>query len=161
MFAGERHPGAVHGQQVGVASLAMARLQRRILAMEAPPRVRPTPVDEAGMMARYGSELGPLCIAEMRKKALDAAGAEAFNAKLAALWPELRRELSAFALDPDVMRAALACAGGPTSAAEMDLDPHVWRAAMKYAREIRARWSFLDLADDAGLLDGFLDEEGA
>ncbi|MEY3596352.1 MAG: hypothetical protein RL543_305, partial [Pseudomonadota bacterium] len=36
----------------------------------------------------------------------------------------------------------------------------VWRDALKYAREIRGRWSFLDLADDAGLLDPFLEEEG-
>jgi hypothetical protein len=28
--------------------------------------------------------------------------------------------------------------------------------AMKHARDVRNRWSFLDLADDAGLLDDFL-----
>ena len=31
MFAGPAHPGTTHGQQVGVASLAMARLQNEIL----------------------------------------------------------------------------------------------------------------------------------
>jgi glycerol-1-phosphate dehydrogenase [NAD(P)+] len=159
MFAGDRHPGTIHGQQVGVASLAIARLQHRILAMETPPRVGPTRIDEAGIMRRYGPEIGPMCIAESRKKALDAAGAEAFNARLQALWPELRRELLAFTLPVETMRSALAAAGGPTIAAEMGLAPDLWRSSMKYAREIRGRWSFLDLADDAGLLDEFFEEE--
>src|SRR4029077_4062408 len=77
MFAGVHHPGTTHGQQVGVASLVMARLQHHILARETPPKVAATPIDEAAMLARYGAELGPLCIAEMRKTALDAAQAAA------------------------------------------------------------------------------------
>ena len=35
----------------------------------------------------------------------------------------------------------------------------VWRKAMKHARDVRNRWSFLDLADDAGLLDEFLNND--
>ena len=47
-------------------------------------------------------------------------------------------------------------AGAPTTATEMGLPRKVWRDAMKYARDVRNRWSFLDLADDSGLLDDFL-----
>ena len=159
MFAGDSHPGSTHGQQVGVASLAMARLQARILAMEAPPPVRPTIVDEAGMLRRYGPEIGAQCAAEFRRKAMDGAAADAINARAAALWPEFRRELLAFALPLETMRTALAAAGGPTDAAGMGLPAPVWRDAIRYAREIRNRWSFLDWADDAGLLDAFLAED--
>jgi glycerol-1-phosphate dehydrogenase [NAD(P)+] len=42
------------------------------------------------------------------------------------------------------------------TATELGLSRQVWRNAMKYARDVRNRWSFLDLADDAGLLDEFL-----
>ncbi|HEV2557693.1 MAG TPA: iron-containing alcohol dehydrogenase [Microvirga sp.] len=159
MFAGERHPGTIHGQQVGVASIAIARLQHRILSLDAPPQVRATVVDEAGMMERYGPEIGAMCVAEMRKKALDKAGAAAFNRRMAELWPVLRDELRAFTLPVETMEGALKAAGGPTDAASLGLDPGLWRQAMKHAREIRGRWSFLDYADDAGLLDDFLDEE--
>jgi glycerol-1-phosphate dehydrogenase [NAD(P)+] len=159
MFAGDHHPETTHGQQVGVASLVMARLQSAILAMETPPAVAPTIVDEAAMLKRYGPELGPLCIAEMRKTALDAAGADAFNAKLADLWPALRRELQAMAVPVLDMEAALAAAGGPTSAEELGLPRHVWHDAIRYSREIRGRWSFVNLAADAGLLDDLLEGE--
>ncbi|MFL5258244.1 MAG: iron-containing alcohol dehydrogenase [Hyphomicrobiales bacterium] len=158
MFAGSAHPGTTHGQQVGVASLVMARLQERILSMEEPPRVAPTPLAVADFEARYGRELGPLCFAEARKKALDPAGAAAFNARLGAIWPELRAELKSFALPLPVMEGALKAAGGPTTAAELGLPLQTWRNAVKYARDIRNRWSFLDLADDSGILDDFVKE---
>jgi glycerol-1-phosphate dehydrogenase [NAD(P)+] len=160
MFAREAHPGTTHGTQVGVASISLARLQHRILAMEEAPQVKPTIIDEAGMVARYGPEIAPLCIAEACKKALDASAAEAFNLRLREFWPVLRRELRPMLLPVETMIDALRKAGGPTSAAEMGLDIGVYRKALKYAREVRNRYSFLDLADDAGLLDSFIEGEG-
>jgi glycerol-1-phosphate dehydrogenase [NAD(P)+] len=156
MFAGDAHPGTVHGQQVGVASLVMARLQAQLLALETPPVVRATPIDEAAYVKRYGEALAPLCLAESRKTALDEAGAAAFNAKLAVLWPQLRVELAPMAVPTERMEAALKAAGGPVTGTELGLPVEVWRNAIRHAREIRGRWSFLNLAADAGLLDDFV-----
>jgi glycerol-1-phosphate dehydrogenase [NAD(P)+] len=158
MFAGSAHPGTKHGQQVGVASLVMARLQERILSMEEPPKVAPTRLAASEFEDRYGRELGSLCFAEARKKALDPSGAEAFNARLGAIWPELRAELKSFSLPLPVMEGALKAAGGPTTAAELGFPLQIWHSAVKYARDIRNRWSFLDLADDSGILDDFVRE---
>ena len=160
MFASDDHPGTTHGQQVGAASLAMARLQQKILALDEPPQIGPTMIDEAGVLRRYGAEIGRFCIAECRQKAISAAQANELNRRLRELWPELRAELQSMALPISVMKGALDAAGGPVDADSLGLPRPVWRKALKYAREIRGRWSFLDLADDAGLLDDFLDEEG-
>ncbi len=156
MFAGPR--GAVkHGHQVGVASLAMARLQHWLLARETAPLVHATAVDEADLLARYGPVLGPLCVAETRKTALDEAGAARFNARLAELWPALKSELAPMTLPVAAMEAALRAAGGPTTPGEIGVSDAVWREAIRGSREIRGRWSFVNLAADAGLLDEFLD----
>jgi glycerol-1-phosphate dehydrogenase [NAD(P)+] len=160
MFAHEAHPGTTHGTQVGVASISLARLQHDILSLKNAPVIKPTVVDEAGILARYGADIGPLCIAEARKKALNADQAAAFNAKLATLWPTLQAELKPMLLPVSMMEKALKDAGGPTTAAEMGLDAGVYRKALKYAREVRNRYSFLDFADDAGLLDAFIEGEG-
>ena len=93
MFAGDAHPGSTHGQQVGVASLAIARLHHELLALDRPPLIRATHIVEAEFVARYGEAIGRTCFAEAKKKSLDAAGAAAFNRRLGALWPELREEL--------------------------------------------------------------------
>lgn len=156
MFAGAAHPGTTHGQQVGVASLAIARLQCELLALDRPPEIGPTKIDLKDFIARYGEAIGTMCYAEAKKKSFDTAGAKAFNARLRDLWPELREELQPFVMAPAEMQKVLAASGGPTTATELGLPRKVWRDAMKYARDVRNRWSFLDLADDAGLLDDFL-----
>ncbi len=159
MFAGSKHPGSTHGQQVGVASLAIARLHHELLALDAPPLIKATHIDEKEFIERYGQDIGRMCYAEAKKKSFDRAGAEAFNRKLAAMWPELREQLRPMLMDPAKMKATLEAAGGPTTATELGLDRKMWRDAMKFARDVRNRWSFLDLADDAGLLDEFLDRD--
>jgi glycerol-1-phosphate dehydrogenase [NAD(P)+] len=159
-FAGDRHPGTLHGQQVGVASLTMARLQAKILASDTPPIVSATKIDEAGMRRRFGDAAAKICRAEMEQKALDPAGADALNAKLESIWPELRAELIEFTVPVQVMHDALASARGPTTAAELGLNVEFYREAVCHAREIRKRYSALDLAADAGMLEQFAAGEG-
>ena len=159
MFAGSAHPGTTHGQQVGVASLAIARLHHQLLALDSPPAIKPTHIVEAEFIARYGQDIGRMCHAEAKKKSFDPVSAKAFNRKLAELWPQLREELRPMLMDPAKMRAAIMAAGGPTTATELGLPRKLWRDAMKHARDVRNRWSFLDLAGDADLLDDFLDRD--
>ncbi len=152
-FARERHPGTLHGQQVGVASLAMARIQRALLASETPPTLRPTRIDPEDMARRMGKEIAAQCLAEYRKKALDAAGADRLNARLAEIWPALRRECAAMTVPVAEMERLLRAAGGAVTAAELGAPIAFWREAVRHAHEMRDRFSFADLACDAGLLD--------
>jgi glycerol-1-phosphate dehydrogenase [NAD(P)+] len=159
-FAGPRHPGTLHGHQVGVASLVMARIQARMLASETPPALRPTRIDPGDMARRMGPEIAAQCLTEYRAKALDAAGAERLNARLAEIWPDLRRECLAMAAPVEEMAAALQAAGGPTDAAGLGVPVDFWREAVRHAHEMRNRFSFADLACDAGLLDDMAAAEG-
>jgi glycerol-1-phosphate dehydrogenase [NAD(P)+] len=158
-FAGNRHPGTTHGQQVGVASLTMARLQHAFFARERPPRLRPTRIDAGELQTRLDPDNARKCIAEWSLKALDECGADELNAKLDARWPELRAECRAFMLPVDDMRAALAAAGGATTAGELGLDPALYREAVLHAREMRNRYSVLDLLADSGELAALVARE--
>ena len=159
-FAGDKHPGTLHGQQVGVAALTMARLQRQILDAKDPPEIGPTRIDEADMVRRVGPEVAKICVSEMQQKAFDAAGAKALNAKLKEIWPVLKPELEAMSVPVDVMVQALRDSGGPTTAQELGLDVDFYREAVIHAREIRKRYSALDVAADAGYLEAFARNEG-
>lgn len=154
-FAGDRHPGTLHGQQVGVATLTMGRLQQRMLADPEPPVVGPTRIDPADMARRMGPDVAAQCLGEFRKKSFDAAGAEAFNRRLADLWPTLRAELARFVIPVAEMERLLGDAGGPLTAADLGLDPAFYREAVVHCREMRDRFSFLDIAADAGILEDF------
>ena len=159
-FAGERHSGSLHGQQVGVATLTMARIQHWFLAQEQPPALGPTRIDPEDMARRMGPEVAAQCEVEYRKKTLDDAGAERLHAKLCEIWPALRAECLAFALPVAEMRDMLAAAGGPVSATELGVPVDFYREAVRHGHEMRNRFSFADLACDAGLLDDFAAAEG-
>lgn len=154
-FAGARHPGSLHGQQVGIASLSMARLQQQMLAADRPSSIRATNIDVAGMKRRFGEEVALQCLAELQQKAFDRDGAVAFNRKLDDSWPELRRELAAFTIPVDEMKRLLSAAGGATTAAELGVPIDFYREAIVHCREMRNRFSFLDIAADDGTLDAF------
>ena len=154
-FAGSRHPGTLHGQQVGVASLSMGRIQQCLLERDSPPILRPTRVDSAGMANRMGSDIGSQCEFEYRKKALDEAGADRMNERLQAIWPSLQTECRQW-IDPVAdMRDRLKAAGAPTTTAELGIPTEFYREAVRHGHEMRNRFSFADLASDAGLLDEF------
>ena len=61
-----------HGEQIGVTTLTMARLQAQILAGP-PPHVEPSRIDEAALVRHFGRELGHACWQEFRKKRVDPA----------------------------------------------------------------------------------------
>jgi glycerol-1-phosphate dehydrogenase [NAD(P)+] len=150
------HPGSLHGEQVGVASLTTARLQAALLARDEPPRVAPQAIDAPAMRRRYGA-LADDCLAVMRAKALDADRADALNARLEERWPELRRRLTDVALPPARLEQTLVAAGAAVRPKDLDIDPAFYREAVLHAREIRERYAMLDLAADAGLLEAFVE----
>jgi glycerol-1-phosphate dehydrogenase [NAD(P)+] len=154
-FAGDQHPGTLHGQQVGVATLTMARLQRQLLESDRPPVLRPTRIDPTGMARRMGVEIAAQCHEEIRPKIFDERGAAELNEKLAELWPTLRNELKAVALPVSEMERLLGDAGGPMTAADLGVPAEFYREAVVHCREMRNRFSFLDIAADAGVLEDF------
>ncbi|PYE23473.1 glycerol-1-phosphate dehydrogenase [NAD(P)+] [Rhizobium sp. PP-CC-3A-592] len=154
-FAGEDHPGTLHGQQVGVATLTMARLQRHFLDSETAPLIRPTRIDPADMARRMGPDIAAQCFEELKGKIFDERGAARINETFAELWPTLRGELNAFALPVAEMEKLLSDAGGPRTSQDLGLPVARYREAVIHSREMRNRYSFLDVAADVGILADF------
>lgn len=158
-FARDRHPGTLHGEQVGVATLTMGRIQQWFLAQDRPPEIKPTRSDAADMARRMGPQIARQCGTEYAKKALDADGAARLNERLQEIWPELKSELAAWVDPVGDMTERLAAAGGATTASDLGVPVDFYREAVRHAHEMRNRFSFADLACDAGLLDDFVAEE--
>jgi glycerol-1-phosphate dehydrogenase [NAD(P)+] len=158
-FAGDRHPGTVHGQQVGVSSVTMARLQEIILASEMAPRIRPTLFDETEIRRRYPAAAVEHCLVASRAKVFDAVQADLFNAQLEQAWPELRRVLQHMAIPSATLADHIRAAGGGATPAEIGIDRDLYRDAVRYSKEMRNRYSMLDLAADMGVLEQFIEEE--
>jgi glycerol-1-phosphate dehydrogenase [NAD(P)+] len=151
-FAGDRHPGSTHGQQIGVTTLTMAGIQQHFLASETAPEIKPTVVDEADMIRRMGPEVGAQCAEILRGKAFDAQGADRFNERIRKIWPELRAECLDMAVPRQKLRQYLDLAGGPTSVQALGVPVDFYREAVSHGHEMRNRFSFADIACDSGVI---------
>jgi glycerol-1-phosphate dehydrogenase [NAD(P)+] len=145
-------PPSFHGEHIAVTALTMARLQEAMVAGEAPV-LSPTRLDEAALIRHFGSELGASCWAAFAGKAMDGPRTAALNVKLKREWPEIRAALRQVMRSSAEMEAALKAAGAPTRAADIHIPEAFYRQAVLHAREIRDRYTFLDLAAESGRLD--------
>ena len=158
-FAGDRHPGTLHGQQVGVASLTMARLQRKLLSFDKPPTLKKTIIDLPDMERRMGKEIAKQCRDEFAKKSFEGVSLDQANERLQEIWTELKEEVQPFLISVDEMVEMLKSSGGPVNYKQLGVDANLYRDAIIHCREMRNRFSFLDIAADAGLLEDFASEE--
>ena len=152
MMADPDLPASFHGEQIAVTTLTMARLQERFLAGPAPV-VRAPRVEAADFEARYGPVTGRSCWQEFDKKRLDATSAEALNRRLAEAWPQIAEEIAAIITPADTLEAAMTGIAAPTRPEDLGLPADFYRDAVEHAREIRDRFTFLDLAADSGVFE--------
>lgn len=141
-------PEAFHGEQIGVAAIAVAELQERLLAREAPPELRPTAVGREELVGRYGEERGEACWRELSGKHFDRERTEELNARLAARWGEMRARIRPVTLGAARLRAVLEAAGAPIVPEDLGWPAELLADAMTHARELRNRYTFMDLAAD-------------
>ena len=142
---------AFHGEQIAVTTCVMARLQERILAGPRP-QVEQCTVDRQSLINHFGSKTGEACWKEFSLKRMDAEKTERLNARLEQTWPDICERISQTAASSRQITSALTRAGAPTTYADIKLPRAFFQDAVLHAREIRNRYTFLDLAADAGRL---------
>lgn len=140
---------ALHGEQIGVCALAMARIQDAILAHDDPPVIRPSTVTRDDVIAHFGPLVGAACWTELAPKLFDAARAEEATADLRRHWDAIRTRIAAVTHGADRMAKVLAAAGAPATPEALGWTPQLLADALAHAREIRNRYTFLDFAADA------------
>ncbi len=143
-------PPAFHGEQIGVTTLTMARLQERLLGERAP-RVTADPTDASALASVFGDELGRSCWAEFSQKRLDRRRADRINDILASGWDRIRGEIARIARPAAELERILHRAGAPTTAGALGWPAEFYAHAVGHARLIRNRYTFLDLAANCGM----------
>jgi glycerol-1-phosphate dehydrogenase [NAD(P)+] len=154
-------PEPLHGAQVGVTCILTADLMRWLA--DTAPRDLPGPSltipdaweeAEPALAARHGA-LWNVVRDEARAKYRGASNRAKRFASLRERWVEIWAVLSPLCPEPGYLREALRRAGAATTPAELGLSKgRVYRALLG-AREIRSRYTILDLAAEVGLLEGW------
>jgi glycerol-1-phosphate dehydrogenase [NAD(P)+] len=78
---------------------------------------------------------------------------DAANARIAGNWEKIRQAIQKITLPAAFLSQVLANAGAPRAPQELGWPASFYGTAVKRAREIRNRYTFLDLAADSKLLD--------
>jgi glycerol-1-phosphate dehydrogenase [NAD(P)+] len=146
-----RPPGlalSFHGEQIAVCTVAMAAIQDELMSRALPPVLEPGRVRRSDVLAHFGTEIGESCWAEVEQKQLDRAATDAVNDRLARSWDSIRARIHAVTIGEHRHRELLVAAGAPSEPADLGWSPTLFSAALHHAREIRNRYTFLDVRGD-------------
>jgi glycerol-1-phosphate dehydrogenase [NAD(P)+] len=110
-------------------------------------------VSAASLKSHFGEDVGLACWKDIQPKLSDNERAIRLNEKLQAIWPSLKSEIAAVRRPAAQIEAALAEAEAPRRYSAIGLPRTTFKDAVLHAREIRDRYTFLDLAADSGLLE--------
>ena len=139
-----------HGEQVGVTTLSMARLQECML--DGTPIVEPDSDNENDFIERYGKTLGHSCWKDFVHKRLDADAADCLNQRLADRWDRMRERIASVMHAASYLLGVLKKTGAPTSPEDIYVPRSFYETAILRSRDIRKRYTFLDLAANSGRL---------
>jgi glycerol-1-phosphate dehydrogenase [NAD(P)+] len=154
MLAPPTRPNVFHGEQVGVTTLSMARLQEILLASQ--PMVSPDTVTEYDVIAHFGPELGRSVWPEFAAKLFDKARADQLNHRITTQWNVISARLSKTFLSPSRIESVLHAAGAPVTPQAIHLERSFYDAALLHGREIRNRYTVLDVMAASGRLANLL-----
>jgi len=147
MLAAPGRPLVYHGEQVGVTTMSMVQLQERML--ETTPMVHPDSESLASLTARFGEELGTSCWADFEQKRIDQVRSDDLNHKLESSWDGIAQRIAEILLPSSQIRDVLLAAEAKIAPEEIFLGRDFYQQALLHSREIRNRYTFLDLAANA------------
>ena len=163
----DRTPPLSHGFKVGVGSVAVAALYERLLDRDL------ATLDIGAVTAAWPSaeemeaqvrsvitspSMVEPAVTETMAKYIDADALAERLGRVVELWPELRKQLADQLLPATRLRDMLRAVGAPADPDDIGLTRTDLKDAYRRARLIRRRYTSLDLAAEAGVLDDCVDE---
>jgi glycerol-1-phosphate dehydrogenase [NAD(P)+] len=133
-----------HGEEVGVATLFMAKLQEKILSLDKL-QLKPKKLTKKYFVELFGEEKAPKFYKEYKGKKLDAEIVEDINKVLKKNWQKLREEISEKSLGYRQIFNILKEAGAAIDIADLGWKEDDFKQACRNAYLTRNRFTFLDI----------------
>lgn len=166
---GRKHD--LHGRQVGVATLFSAALYERVV-QSSPPSIDAEALlsraaglgDSDASLENYWGPLAQVVRSELSFKTLGREGLRKRHVTIHDKWQQIRDGIEGFLRPWTQIRDVLRQAGAATGIRDIGVSVEQFREAVLHAREMRRRYTILDLSHEFGLLekhlDGILEETG-
>lgn len=163
---GNRTDHVSHGFKVGIGTIAVAALYERILASDLSNldvasicRAWPTRADVERTVRGWYTvpAMAEKAIEESLAKYVDDGGLAQRLTVIQECWPVLRDRLTTQLMTVVQLRDSLQAAGCPVEPADIGVDLPRLKSSYYLARQIRRRYTVLDLAGETGVLSGCVD----
>lgn len=153
-------PAVLHGSKVGLGEIVICTLYQNLLALEpdfAAARARLALADPAAweqdIRRVYQDSAAEVIALEKKSGKNEPRRAAARVDALEASWPQLMQIIRETMPDPASVREALRLSGGPVTPAALGIEPELVDDAIRFARELRNRYTILQLYADLGLTE--------
>ncbi len=157
MFFKDKHPGTSHGEQVGIATLSVSKIQNGILNSKTPPIFHSTIIPDEEIKNKLGIEMVNNVKMQMKNKIFDNKKTDELNTYLEKNWLTFTEPLKKVMLPFEKIWSAMDDCGAKKTPNEADMDLDLYNDALKYGRFIRDRYTILDFADDSDQLEKYID----
>ncbi len=158
-------PHGYHGTQVGLATIFTAALYEKVFQEDVPSFDVDARIVEGESPGRETSNLerywGRLASAVEKELSFKSPGPEGKRDRLSMIqrgWDGIKRECRGFLRPWRQIKSVLETGGAATRVRDIGLSLNQFRDAVLHAREMRRRYTILDLADEFGLLEKHVDE---
>ena len=156
MCSKEKHSNTSHGEQVGIASVTISKIQNKIFNLNSPPKIYPTIIPEKKLIEIYGNLIYQKIKNQIKKKALDEKKTIIINNFLEENWEDIKIKIKKVMLPYNKLWDSLGNCGSLRLPKEGNIDINLYKDAIKYGRFIRDRYTILDFAGDSNMLEEFI-----
>ena len=149
-------PEVLHGAKVGVATAIVARLYEALFEKRSVDPEAPPPSGWQQVAGRIRRHFGPLAGEILEQNAGRYKNPEETwrrRRRIAERWNEIRSRARPLLWPADRIGRILREAGAPATPVELGIERSWVRAGIVAAKEVRPRYTVLQLADDLGLLE--------
>ena len=144
IYGEERGVESFHGEQVAVASVAVSRIQDKLLVKK--PKIKPI-LEKVDRFERlFGKDEGKRLFEIYERKAIDQEKAEALAAKIESNWADIKAEIEELRLPSSKYEMTLKKANCPTTYRDVAWHKDRFEHCLTHAHLTRDRFTFLDLA---------------
>ena len=155
-FSKNNHPGTSHGEQVGIATLTISKIQNSLLKFKDPPEIFPTKIPENLIKKIFGNETLKLVKKEMKNKNFSLKKTKEINNYLNSNWDQIVKDLKKITIKYEDLWKTMGEYKAIRTIEEANLNKEFYNNAIKYSRFMRDRYTILDFIDDSKILENYI-----
>ena len=155
MFMGDEHPGSLHGEQVGVATLLLSRMQNDILNNSHPPQFLEINYDLIIFENIFGKVAGSNLHKQFQNKLFTQKSLTDINKKLIKNWSDYKKTIIKFAVHTDKIKKSFINCGAACTNGDLNIPDDFFQNAVENAYYLRDRFSYLDIMQYLGCIDKY------